>query len=67
MLGAVSGCTVWRPTSPICGRRWTGWSRREQTDATLRMTSALWHYWYRHGDLAEGRNRLERGTRRGAA
>jgi excisionase family DNA binding protein len=31
----------------------------EQTDATLRMTSALWHYWYRHGDLAEGRNRLE--------
>ena len=32
----------------------------EQTDATLRMTSALWHYWYRHGDLAAGRNRLER-------
>ena len=31
-----------------------------QTDATLRMASALWHYWYRHGDLAEGRNRVER-------
>jgi excisionase family DNA binding protein len=31
-----------------------------QADATLRMTSALWHYWYRHGDLAEGRDRLER-------
>jgi excisionase family DNA binding protein len=31
-----------------------------QTGATLLMTSALWHYWYRHGDLAEGRDRLER-------
>ncbi len=31
-----------------------------QADATLRMTSTLWHFWYRHGDLAEGRTRLER-------
>ncbi len=31
-----------------------------QAKATLRMTSSLWHYWYRHGDLAEGRARLER-------
>src|SRR5215208_1777170 len=38
-----------------------GWlDHTGQTDATLRMTSALWHYWYRHGDLAEGRERLER-------
>ena len=28
--------------------------------ATLHMTGALWHYWYRLGDLAEGRARLER-------
>jgi non-specific serine/threonine protein kinase len=35
----------------------------EATDhagATLQITGALWHYWYRLGDLAEGRNRLER-------
>ena len=35
----------------------------EQTghaDAALQMTGALWHYWYRLGDLAEGRTRLER-------
>jgi non-specific serine/threonine protein kinase len=30
-----------------------------EAEATLRMTSALWHYWYRHGDLVEGRNQLE--------
>jgi non-specific serine/threonine protein kinase len=27
--------------------------------ATLQMSGALWHYWYRLGDLAEGRSRLE--------
>ena len=27
--------------------------------AVLRMSGALWHYWYRLGDLAEGRTRLE--------
>jgi non-specific serine/threonine protein kinase len=31
-----------------------------ETDASLRLASALWHYWYRHGDLTEGRTRLER-------
>jgi excisionase family DNA binding protein len=35
----------------------------EQTDQAgtlLQMTGALWHYWYRLGDLSEGRLRLER-------
>jgi excisionase family DNA binding protein len=35
----------------------------EQTgraDAVLQMSGALWHYWYRLGELAEGRTRLER-------
>ena len=31
-----------------------------QAGAVLRMSGALWHYWYRLGDLAEGRARLER-------
>jgi excisionase family DNA binding protein len=30
------------------------------TGAALQMTGALWHYWYRLGDMAEGRTRLER-------
>ncbi|MGH2617557.1 MAG: ATP-binding protein, partial [Thermomicrobiales bacterium] len=33
---------------------------RSQSAAVLQMTGALWHYWYRLGDLAEGRTRLER-------
>ena len=31
-----------------------------QTAAALQMSGALWHYWYRLGELAEGRMRLER-------
>jgi excisionase family DNA binding protein len=31
-----------------------------QSGAALQMTGALWHYWYRLGDLSEGRSRLER-------
>jgi excisionase family DNA binding protein len=31
-----------------------------QPAAALRMSGALWHYWYRLGDFAEGRARLER-------
>jgi non-specific serine/threonine protein kinase len=31
-----------------------------RTGAALQMSGALWHYWYRLGDLAEGRSRLER-------
>jgi excisionase family DNA binding protein len=31
-----------------------------RTGAALQMAGALWHYWYRLGDLAEGRARLER-------
>jgi excisionase family DNA binding protein len=34
--------------------------RTAQTAAALRMAGALWHYWYRLGDFAEGRARLER-------
>jgi DNA-binding CsgD family transcriptional regulator/tetratricopeptide (TPR) repeat protein len=32
----------------------------ERSGATLQMAGALWHYWYRLGELAEGRSRLER-------
>ena len=31
-----------------------------QTSAALQLSGALGHYWYRLGDLAEGRTRLER-------
>jgi excisionase family DNA binding protein len=31
-----------------------------RTTAALQMAGALWHYWYRLGELAEGRARLER-------
>ncbi len=37
---------------------WLG--KAGHADAVLQMTGALWHYWYRLGDLAEGRARLER-------
>ncbi len=32
----------------------------ERPDAVLQITGALWYYWYRLGELAEGRTRLER-------
>jgi DNA-binding CsgD family transcriptional regulator/tetratricopeptide (TPR) repeat protein len=31
-----------------------------QQGTVLQMTGALWHYWYRLGDLTEGSHRLER-------
>jgi non-specific serine/threonine protein kinase len=31
-----------------------------QSAAALQMSGALWHYWYRLGEMAEGRHRLER-------
>ena len=34
--------------------------RAGRISEALQMTGALWHYWYRLGDLAEGRTRLER-------
>jgi DNA-binding CsgD family transcriptional regulator/tetratricopeptide (TPR) repeat protein len=34
--------------------------RTGSAGAALRMTGALWHYWYRLGDMGEGRTRLER-------
>ena len=37
---------------------WLGATGR--SGAALQMTGAMWHYWYRLGDLAEGRTRLER-------
>jgi non-specific serine/threonine protein kinase len=36
------------------------WFRQSgQTGAALQMTGALWHYWYRLGELSEGRAWLE--------
>lgn len=37
------------------------WLETTRSDAkALQLAGALWHYWYRLGDLAEGRIRLER-------
>lgn len=38
-----------------------GWyERRGAVEDGLRMGGALWRFWYRHGDIVEGRGRLKR-------